>query len=76
VYNIYKNFLYSDCCAYKSGSLMNSYSTFYFIQIVVKVISTKAVFEQYTPQDEYALYNWVHNIKSDNWDRVDVFQSK
>jgi len=45
---------------------MNSYSTFYFIQIVVKVISTKAVFEQYTPQDEYALYNWVHNIKSDN----------
>lgn len=74
MYNIYTNFLCSDCCAYISGILMNSFSTFYFIQIRVK-ISTKAVFEQYT-QDAYALYNWVHNIESDNWDRVDVFQSK
>lgn len=42
---------------------MNSFSTFYFIQIRVKIISTKAVFEQYT-QDAYALYNWVYIISN------------
>lgn len=32
MYNICSNYLYADCYEFKSGSLKNSFSTFYFIQ--------------------------------------------